>query len=552
MAVKNLRPNQIARPAPQTVKVHRYPAPIKGVDSRIALTEGSPLHCVYTFNLVPFEFGMAVRKGYREQQINVTAGISEGVHTVIPFDGVEETGVQDKLFVVTNEGIWDVTIIGAAPILMFTFADQSANAGYGPYCHYVNGADEDVLLYADNFNGLFTYDTPTNTWSQPADIVGPVVENIRWVVSHKQRLWVVEENSTIAWYLPIASNSGQATEFFFGNKFRHGGNLEGLFNWSVDGGNGVDDMLVAVSRAGDVLPYKGADPSSAATWDLVGSYFIGAIPKGPYFGSEHGGNLYLLSTYGLISMNDLLQGVDSASTYAAHRDSTSLTGSITSIIRERMVETIEDYGWEVTAIPSEGGILVSSPRVNNGPYIQFIHNISTNAWGIWRGVPLTTFDTFKGAVVFGTEDNRVCRMDVTVDNQLLTPIPDQINGNPINFSLLTSYQALAADAIYKRVKLIRADFLANGSPTFTLQARYDYDISEVLSPAAPPAKLSGAWDVGAWDLAVWGAGSPLPFNGLQGSWGSGRYVAIAMFGETRDITRFIGFDVLYDTGGPLI
>jgi hypothetical protein len=552
MAIKNLKRGQITRPAPQTLKTVRYPAPIKGIDARVALTEGSPIHCVYTYNLVPFEFGMALRKGYREFQIDVDDGAGAGVHTMIPFEGVAEDGIQDRLFAATNEGIWDTTVAGAAPVLKLAFADQQDNAGYGVYTHYVDDAGTDLLLYADNINGLFTYTASTETWAQTTGITGPVVANIRWVVSHKQRLWLIEENSTKAWYLGVGSISGAATEFFFGSKFAHGGNLEGLFSWSVDGGAGVDDLLVAVSRSGDVLHYKGADPSSAATWDLVGSYYIGQIPRGPFFGSEHGGQLFLLSTYGLTGMNDLLQGVDTSLTREGGLTQSALSGGVAGLLRQRMTTTIDDYGWSVRIVPSEGALLISSPRIGSGPNIQYTYNMGTSGWGLWRDVPMTVFDTFKGAVVFGTEDNKVMRMDVTSDNVLLTPIVGTINGDPINFSLLTSYQALAADGLYKRVKLIRADFIADGEPEFALKARYDYDISEVLLPTAPPISPNALWDDGAWDVAMWGGAGNTAFNGLQGSWGNGRYIAVAMTGRSRETTRFIGFDVMYDVGGPLV
>ena len=129
--------------------------------------------------------------------------------------------------------------------------------------------------------------------------------DIRGVVAHKQRIWFLEEDSTTGWYLGIGSIAGEVSPFYFGAKFRHGGRLAGLFNWSVDGGAGVDDFLVAVSQAGDVLPYQGSDPSSD-DWQLRGSYFIGEVPNTPTFGTEQGGELFLLSSFGVSSLNDLL------------------------------------------------------------------------------------------------------------------------------------------------------------------------------------------------------------------------------------------------------
>ena len=555
MAIHSLGKGQLGRTRKRVHEIERYPAPIKGIDARVSLTEGAKLNCVYTYNFVPFEFGMALRKGYREWQIGMDQGLGAGVHTIIPFDGFQEAGAGDKLFAVTNEGIWDVTIAGAAPISKISFADQQDGAGYGVFCHYVGDNEQDVLFYADNFNGLFEYDSLTDTWAVgptftvDAPTVAPITANIRFIMVHKQRLWFFEEASTKAFYLEVGAKQGKATPFFFGAKFKHGGSLEGLFNWSVDGGNGVDDFLVAVSHAGDVLPYQGSDPS-LDDWNLRGTFFIGELPEGPFFGSEHGGELFLLSSFGLTSMNDLLQGVDSAA-LTEQQSQNAISGKITGLLRDRLQSTINDFGWSVKTIPSEGGLLVSGPRVGSGPFIQFFYNLSTSSWGLWRDVPVECFDSWNGSVVFGDANNRILYMDITADNVLLTPPVDKLNGDPIDFSILSSYQALGGGGTYSRVQLIRPDFLAEGPPSFTCVARFDYDLSEPTLPIVPPTFEGGFWDVGLWDLAVWGAGQDENFNGLQGTWGTGRYVAVAMRGQSREETRFIGWDVIYDKGGVM-
>lgn len=551
MAVHALQRGQISRPQQTNNTVVRFPAPIGGIDSRISLTNPDPTVCVYTFNMVPFEYGMAVRKGYREWQLNVNNGNFLGIHTMIPYDGLPVDQTDDRLFAVTNEGIWDVTVATAAPILKLSFIDDSVNAGYGVYTQYVTDADEQLLFYADSKNGLFTYDPQTDTWAQTTGITGPVIENVRFIVSHKQRLWLVEEDSAKAWYLPIRSIAGAAVEFFFGSKFKHGGNLAGLFNWSVDGGDGVDDYLVGVSRSGDVLPYRGTDPTDANTWQLQGTFFVGEIPAGPFFATETGGEMYILSNFGLNSMNELLQGVDS-SVLRKDQIQGNVTGKITGILRERLENTKGDFGWAVRVIPAEGGILISSPRVQSGDFIQFYYNFSTNAWGIWRGVPIEAFEIWKSDVVFGSPLGNIYIMDVFVDNVLITPPVDVANGVPIEFSLLTSYLPLTQEGVYKRVKLIRPDFLARSKPEFSVLARYDYDLTEAILSITEPTENDGIWDISLWDIAIWGASDSQAFNNILGTWGTGRYIAIAMVGKTRDFTRLIGWDVVLDTGGIMI
>jgi hypothetical protein len=539
----------------RTHSVFRYPAPVKGVDIRRAVSSDSDLlHCIYTFNLCPFEFGLRVRSGFQEWQIGVDGGANAGVHTLIPFDSVQDGGIGDKLFAVNNEGIWDVTEYAVAPIQLAVFANQDIDAGYGTFTHYVNQAEDDVLFYADNLNGLWEYDSTLETWAVPTLITGIDVTEIKFVMSHKDNIWFALKNSTIGYYLPILSNSGQVSEQFFGDKFNHGGTLEGLFSWTIDGGAGVDDLLVVVGHGGDVIVYQGNGPE-APNWGMVGIYYIGEIPNTPRFGSEQGGELYLLSAYGVSSMNDLLKGVDSAA-LQSDADGTNVAYKIAGLIRESMKISIEDRGWDIALIPTEGGVLLSIPQVGSSAHIQYYYNVATQGWGIWRGVPMQCFTEYSNYVYFGTKDGRVMRMDVDLDGVKITPDDPErplLNGDPIEFSILTAYSGLNSDGIFKRVKLIRPDFISPLPPQHSSQARYDFATEEgsITTLRRPYLFSGGVWDVGAWDSSIWASTEGQTFPSIAGAWGYGRYVAIATKGTSRTTTRLVGWDIVYDTGGPM-
>ena len=545
----------VGRPQQRSNSVFRYPAPIAGIDVRKTFTTDDISNCIYTYNLCPFEFGLQCRSGYREWQVGAITGAGFGVHTLIPFDSIQENDLGDKLFAVTNEGIWDVTNYADTPVQLVTFTDQSPDAGYGTFTHYVNQAEDDVLFYADNLNGLWSYDAELEDWSQGnvIDAGQPITDaDVKFVMSHKNNVWFAARNSTVGYYLPILSNKGVVSEQFFGDKFAHGGTLEGLFSWTVDGGDGVDDILVAVSHAGDVILYTGSGPDED-DWGMKGIYYIGRLPNTPRFGTEQGGELYLLSSYGMISMNDLLTGVDS-NVLQADAEGGGISLKVAGLLRRQMREKLDLRGWDVAIVPVEGGILISTPTEGAQAAIQFYYNIATQAWGLWRGVPMTCFAEWQGAVVFGTADSTVQRMDVELDKVLITPVPDTDNGELIRFSILSSYAPLSGDGTYKRVKLIRPDFISQTRPTSTSQARYDFDTGEAFNfNASDPTALDVArWDVSEWDNAVWGAANGASFPTIAGTWGLGRYVAIATAGECLGDTRLIGWDVIFDAGGPMI
>ncbi len=550
MAVGSAR-GRFGRPAPQTAQNLRIPAPVGGIDSRVAISAGDTNFCPYTYNLVPYEQGMKVRKGYREWALD-TLELDTPVNTIIPFEAVDSSGVNDKLFVVNRNGIYDASTFDSDQVLKLAFAETPEIAGHGIYCHYTGNDEKDVLMYADSVNGLFTYDALSETWAQAANITGVEVADINFVTLHKDRLWFLTEGSTVGYYLEVGAVAGEATKFYFGSKFRHGGEAKGLFSWSVDGGAGVDDILVAVSRSGDVIAFKGDDPTSADSWTISGQYYIGEIPKGVRFGSEYGGDLYLLSLYGLTSMNNLLAGVDSLSTRAS-ADNTSPSAKITSLIRQELDRTRGLYGWSVQLAPSEGSIIISVPQLDNGAFIQFVYNVATAAWGMYRDVPITAFDTWQNRVVFGTRNNVVMSMDVTVDDlKIAPPVGEEFNGKDIAFSMLTSSMPLTSEGLFKRVNNIRTDFRAYAPPTVETSVQYDFNINEAsLSSNDNIPTAGGRWSVDAWDIAVWGFNNLEGYNKIKGSTGVGRYCAIAMRGECRVETYFVGFDISVTTGGFL-
>lgn len=536
--------------SPKVSKSNVVVAPVGGIDARTILAGGDPLHCIYAFNLLPNEYGMRVRRGYREWQIGLT-GIA-GVTSIIPFGGVDDTQTNDRLFAVTAAGIWDVTVAEAAPILKLDFSlvvnggDTSSDAGRGVYTYFTTESGTELLYYADSSNGLFQYSEVTDLWVRATGITGPDLGKVNFITTHKNQLWLIERNSNSAWYLPTSTISGAAAQFFFGSKFKNGANLAGLFSWTIDGGAGVDDYFVAVSRAGDVLPYRGNDPSTADDWSLTGQWFIGAIPKGSRFGSQEGGNLHLLSIFGLISMDEIIVGVDGKNAKAE-----SESAKIAIIIRNAMERFRDVDGWDVAYIPAQGIILISSPKRENNDYIQYASSLTVEGWGIWRDVPVQSFGEWNGKLYFGTPDGRVMTMDTFLDNVKITPVPDEANGAPINFSVLTTFQDYGEPSLFKRGKYIRPQFVSQDRPAVTCQFRYDYDLTEVINTAVLNLSTVGFWDSGIWDSALWGSRTPRGYAPIGGGWGMGRNVAIAMTGATKAETTLVSWDVVWDSGAPL-
>lgn len=538
-----------------TIRQMVIPAPVGGMDARMNLASADMNTCIYAYNLIPAEVGLEVRSGFKEWVVGLTG--AGGVRTIIPVTGSAPGTADDRLFAATEDGIWDVSTEAGIPVLVEAFPSQSFEAGFGSYTHYVDQSGDEFLFYADGANGLYEYELDTDTWAPASGITGPTLTSIIFAVVHKQRLWLVEKEGTIAWYLPIGSKSGQATEFFFGGKFRHGGTLVGLYNWTIDGGDGVDDYLVAVSAGGDVIPYQGGDPSSALTWGIVGTYYIGATPTGTRAASEFGGDLRLLSVYGMVSMTELISGVN-----AKDPPENSAGFKIARIIRTDMTFTRSDQGWEMRFLPGESLLIISQPSRIGRPRVQYVYNVIKRAWGIWRGVPAQTFDSYGDYTYLGTEDGRVLYMTGDRDEVKITPDfpPPAFNGVAVEFALLTQYSHLGTPSQFKRGVAIRIDYLSTSfnRPGYTTRFKYDYDLCELIGGGFlpdPPPTSGSLWDIGEWDNAIWDNGEDgLPGSPpalLSGSRGMGRTIAVAVKGSALGKTILLSFDIMWNEGGPI-
>lgn len=537
------------RPQQQNLNGTRVPAPNRGVDNRMPYGEMGFNNSIYSYNIIPSENGMLVRKGYSEHCTDVTNGGNLGIKTLMKFNSASDPS-SDRIFAVNNEGIWNVTSYDTAPTLMFTFVtDVTAESGHGNYIQYKDAAGAEYLFYADSRNGLFTYAESSDTWVQTTGITGVSAADIDFVTVHKQRIWLVERDSDVGWYLPVAAIAGSATAFYFGDKFKKGGGkLSTLINWSVDGGAGLDDYLIAVSSGGDVLPYQGTDPSGS-DWNLKGSYYIGQTPKGKQYFDEYEGEVYILSAFGLVSATQLLRGTD-----VSGQNPDGLSYPIADTIRQYIKQTIDEYGWQVKFVAGEGILVISSPRsTTNLQYIQYVMNISVRGWGFWRTVPIACMEEVGSLTWFGTEDGRVIRMNTTRDNVLLDSADPNYLGVRIPFSLLTGHSDMGSPAKFKRGAFARPDFLAQTAPNFQTRIYYDYYTGE-RGFSIPPYfqdSLYGLWDSAIWDASLWGPDYPENISQLQGQTGIGRVLAIALRGEAVDETRLVSFDVMWDVGGMI-
>lgn len=521
------------------------PASLGGLNLFDALSNMSQMDALKMFNLMPTPQGLRVRQGHVEWATNVPGG----VRSIVPFEGQAQDNTEDKLFAVGVQGIYEVTANGTtAPVLVMDFYDPEPDpvpeqTGRGVYTHFTSDASEHWLFYADGDAGLFTYEESTGLWAVAAGITGVDVADVAFVNLHKQRVWMIEKDSADAWYLPVDSVAGAATKFTFGSKFTHGGNLVGLYTWSIDGGDGVDDYLVAISRAGDVLIYRGADPETT-DWALVGSWYIGEVPNSRRIVTEYGGSFFILSVYGLTDLRTLLEGEDISN------EMFSPARKVSEPLSEEVSAQLSSPAWQLSQHPQENALVVVQPfnsSINQAP-LQLIQNTLTKGWAYWRNLPMKCMDVWQGRMYFGTEGGEVMLYGGNLDGTLTDGTP----GVAREFEVLTAFNPLTDNPLqFKNVSYMRTLMRVSGNYRVNTKAIYDFDLNDkAATPGIAGETNVAIFDTDSWNQSVWG-GSPVPKELITGDLGMGRMVATSTVGSTSGYFVLLNWDIIYKRGGPL-
>jgi hypothetical protein len=526
-------------PAQRTKQKWRHiAAPIGGINTVSAGVDMPATDSIYSYNLIGAEYGLRSRLGWREW---CTGLGGEQVRSVLPFTG--STPAANRRFACTTSAIWDVSASVVGPTRVVTFGTQNSDSGWGTSTVMVTAAGH-FLCYWDEANGYHVYTESGATWTvgglPGTPVTGVDPANLVFGMSWKNRLWMVERDSARGWYLGVGAVTGAATAFTFGQRFKAGGDLRGLWSWTYDGGAGIDDALVAVSGGGDVVIYKGTDPSSASTFGLSGVWNTGAVPAGRRLCTDFGGDLLLMSSTGIQSLGKLTTGGVAYSTQYE-------TGKIANLFNQLQASTSTLRGWSMRLHPQDAALMVLVPVAANQPTQQLVMSLSTKGWHQYRDMPMgVCAEPWGGSLYFGTEDGRVCVNDGYVDGVLLA---DPNSYATINWSLLTGFSNLGVPN-QKRVQIIRPTILSQGgSIAHEAQARYRWSLDEIAAVSASPASGS-AWDSALWDQTVWG-GAYQAQQRVFGASGVGPEVAIAIRGAASSRMTLTGIDVAYDAGGLL-
>ena len=528
-----------AKVQPRNVGAAPIPAPINGIIAESIFggdRRGGLLSAILMFNAIPGEYGIKVRPGSAEFATTIPDGTTE-IRTVMHYN--TGTGASTKIFAATDQGIYDITAGGAGPhTKVVTWGTTGGNAGWCTFVNYTNSAGT-YLLVTDEVNGYVYFDG--TTWTTSPSVTGVAAGDLVHITEWQGRLWFAEKNTGSAWFLAALAISGAATELPVGDRFKAGGHLVQNSTWTVDAGDGINDKLVQISSQGDVLVWEGINPTAASDLTLIGRWKVAGIPAGRRILTDWGGDVMIMTTYGLIAVSTLLSAKSNLS------PEQYLTKNIGRYFRTEMQKSGTDFGWALELVTAEGIAILTVPRESASvDPLQFVINTETGAWTVFRGLDMVGVVNVNDKFQFGTTDGRVMDLEGDVDDLNLAGSSSEA----IVYSWLTHYSNFNSPGSWKRPSFFRPYWVGSGQPTYSVGMKYDFDISELDQSGTAGSGSSDVWDTGLWDTAIWGA-DLVAYSDLVGVDGMGHHVAIAMKGESQNALQYIGGELYGDGGGFL-
>ena len=592
---------QVKKALPRTGQLKGGVLPTGGLNVRDSYVDMPINDAISLRNLISGSFGLKVRNGYQEWAANLpnnlpvptvmsyypaTAGQS-GVDPAMygsreeqfsqrkPLRiAVDEITLGGQLFACTNLSIYDITLGGEGP--------WAAEAGVGTitsdfwtWRNFQNAGGN--FLLAANYDGAYViyggagfssgFDSGFATSStgfdritqgaNPSQIQGVNPDLFVYVMVWKGRVWFVEKNSSRAWYLPPAQLTGEAHQFDFGPQFRHGGHLVALANWTIDGGEGIDDYIVAVGSEGDIVIYKGYDPDQAGddpnAFQLHGVWYVGPLPEGRRQVDPYGGDVYILSVMGVKQVSKLVNP-----TSVVDQSNENISAKIDPSITAIMNLLPESPNYYIKAIPNENALMIGMPETLAGEGMtQFYYAIPKKAWSPLHDIPVQFWATHDHLTFGGTNRAGIglggvvyIMFENELDDTKLNPIDPEANGSFILTRMVPAYSDFGLPGLWKNFPMVRPTLLIDQVPSFAMSVLVDFEfpnVAPVFSTSQLPVSL---WDEALWDRALWSS-STRSLKDWVATDGGGYDATVQMDFFALGGTRIVSYDWWLTNGGPL-
>lgn len=495
-------------------------SPTGGLNAKDPLANMKETEAVTMENYFPEPSRVVSRNGY----VSHATGMTGAVDTLAFYND----GTNRALFAFVEGDIFDVTTagaVGAAAVTGLTNSRfQTINMGTagGFFLLCVNGEDKMQV-----YNGSTWYADGTATTVTGVDTADCIHIN-----NFKNRVWLIEKDTFNAWYLPVSSIGGAANNLDLSGLFKLGGYLMAMANWTIDNAAGVDDYAAFITSEGEVALYKGTDPTSAATWALVGTFRMGK-PLGRRCFTKAGADVLVLTSDGAFPLSKALLTDRSQLNLAA-------TDKIANLINEDVLQYKSNFGWQPLIYPTGRKLIINVPTVEGQESEQYVMNTSHGAWCKFTGWNSFCYEILDDKLYFGSTD-AVYQADTGLSD----------DGNNITGVVQQAFSYFGSKGQNKKFQMVRPIIISEGSIVPALLMNTDFQENRTVTTSYSFGSNGTAWDVGSWDTSSWISGDNLTAK-WQSVSGVGFSGGLRLVTELKDIScGWVSTDFVFEVGGVL-
>lgn len=495
-------------------------APVGGWNTKDPISNMAAQYATIMDNWLPQTNDIRVRKGYSQH----VTGLDSTIETLMVYNKPDGT---TTIFAAEGTDFFNVTSAGAVGAAV---QSSLTNARW----YYTNFTNSSGTSYLCCFNGA---DSPRywngSAWttitgaSSPA-ITGVTTSNLIFPFIHKRRMFLIEKDTLKLWYLPIDAVGGAANALDLSGIASKGGYIIAGGTWTIDGGNGMDDHLIAITSEGQVIVYSGTNPAS--DYVLVGVWDLGE-PIGRNCLLKYRGDVLLLLKEGVFPLSSALQ---SSNTNPA----AALTFNIQPTFSSTAFTKSSFYGWQMIHYPAQNMLICNIPRgaTESIDQHQYVMNTVTGAWCRFTGIEATCWCIADGVVYFGASTFVGKFWDTEADN-----------GENITADVRHAFSYLGSPGTLKNINAMRPNIISDGEPTITVGVNTDYQDQNITGDLSFAGQTYGLWGQN-WGSMIWGGA--LNFYGQWiTSYGLGTAIAPRLRLATKNLeVRYAAVDMLYETG----
>lgn len=458
------------------------PAPFGGLNTRDAISDMAVTDALLMTNFFPTPSDVMLRKGYSDQVTYIAGG---QVQSLMAYNSPSGT---QALYAAAGSAIYNCT---QATATASTAVSGFTNAKW-EHTNFTNTGGTSFLLMVNAADGLRSFDG-TN-WATQI-VTGTSASNFAHISQHKRRLWFCKDDTLEVWYLNVDSVAGTASRLDLSAFCRLGGEVMATSGWTLDAGEGMDDYFVSVTSNGEIIVYKGTDPTSASTWEMIGRWEVGKPLSRRCF-AKFAGDIIYLAEDGVWPLANLLATERTKPRIA-------LSDKIANSVKDAATNYRTNFGWQIFYWPRGTMVLANIPVATGGSQQQLVMNSITRAWGNFTGWNANCFEVYQGNLYFGGNGYVSQAWNTFADD-----------GVAITGEVKQAFSNLG-NPWRKQVTLARPILNTNGSPATSFGFNTDYSDSSVLATLTFSPTSYAVWDTATWDNGIWGGGLNVSSNWIN-------------------------------------